>query len=240
MMPPLTDLLPAPSLIRSADVSVLDTVRRENTSLAVWDRDPPRALLHGLATACPAHLPQGRMLVWLPDLSAALASMMARTPMGSTVLGRLLLDDMTMLVKRFAAIAETDVVDIRLDRLRHDSCWKFHRDQVKLRLLATYRGPATQIVPGAYGQAALEDQRAYKGPLESLPDGAVALFKGAKAGPDKGVVHRSPPIVGTGLVRLLLCLNLPTDVSPRLWEPGSSINDSEASRSVWDGNTSRN
>lgn len=206
-------------LVRGADDTVLSTILDPDVSLAVWDRSPPRRLLDGMAGLCPAHLPQGRVLAWLPDAQAALAGILAETPLGATALGRSLLDDMLMLVRRFAIIAGTDIVDIRVDRLRHDACWKFHRDQVRLRLLTTYRGPATQIVPQAHAEEALREQRAYRGPLADLPDGAVALFKGAHAGPDTGVVHRSPPIAGTGTVRSLLCLNLPSDTSPRLWQP---------------------
>lgn len=206
-------------LVRGADEAVLSTILDPGASLAVWDRAPPRTLMEGMAGLCPAHLPQERVLVWLPDAPAALSGILAETPIGATMLGRSLVDDMLMLVKRFATIAGTDIVDIRLDRLRHDACWKFHRDQVRLRLLTTYRGPATQIVPQTHAEQALRDQRAYRGPLEDLPEGAVALFKGIQAGPDTGVVHRSPPIAGTGTVRSLLCLNLPSDTSPRLWEP---------------------
>lgn len=207
-------------LARGPADTILSRVLEPDVSLAIWDRAAPHALLDGMAGLCPAHLPQGRVLAWLPDAPAALASILAETPMAATMLGRALLDDMLMLVQRFAGIAGTDIVDIRLDRLRHDACWKFHRDQVRLRLLTTYRGPATQIVPQDRAEEALRDQRCYRGPLEDLPPGAVALFKGNQAGMDAGVVHRSPPIAGTGTVRSLLCLNLPSDTSPRLWQPG--------------------
>ncbi|MBP7337225.1 DUF1826 domain-containing protein [Niveispirillum sp.] len=206
-------------LVRSPDMAVLSKILNPDVSLAVWDRSRPHTLLDGMAGLCPAHLPQGRVLVWLPDAPSALSGILAETPIAATALGRALRDDILMLVRRFAVIADTDIVDIRLDRLRHDACWKFHRDQVRLRLLATYRGPATQIVPQVQAEEALRDQQLYHGPLEEFPDGAVALFKGTQAGPVGGVVHRSPPIAGTGTVRSLLCLNLPSDTSPRLWEP---------------------
>jgi len=31
-------------------------------------------------------------------------------------------------------------------------------------------------------------------------------------------VHRSPPILGTGKTRLLLCLNTPSETSPLPWD----------------------
>ncbi|WP_161630989.1 DUF1826 domain-containing protein [Niveispirillum irakense] len=198
---------------------MLSRVLEPTTTLAIWERQPPRALLDGMARLCPAHLPQGRALVWLPDVPAALTAMLSGTPIGLTPLGVALHADILALVSEFAVIAGTDVVDIRLDRLAHDACWKFHRDHVHLRLLATYRGPATQIVPDEQAETALREQRAYRGPLEDVPEGAVALFKGARGSPGQGAVHRSPPIKGTGMVRSVLCLNLPSEASPRLWQP---------------------
>ena len=215
----MTALQDHPGLARSPDRAVLAQVLEPGTTLAIWDRAPPRALLDGMARLCPAHLPQGRALVWLPDVPAALSAMLAETPIGPTPLGMALHEDILALITQFAAIADTDVVDIRLDRLAHDGCWKFHRDHVHLRLLATYRGPATQIVPDMQAEAALREQRAYRGPLEDMPEGAIALFKGARGNPDQGTVHRSPPVKGTGMVRSLLCLNLPSEASPRLWQP---------------------
>lgn len=204
-------------LVRGPEAPILDRVTLADVGMAIWDRPAPRHLLDAMARLCPAHLPQGRVLVRRRDAPRALAVILARTPVAATPLGAALLDDMLMLVDRFAAIGDTDIIDVRIDRLKHDACWKFHRDQVRLRLLTTYRGPSTQIVPDTFADAALRDQRAYQGPLEELPDGAVALFKGARAGLDQGIVHRSPPIAGSGIVRSLLCLNLPSDTSPQLF-----------------------
>lgn len=215
----MTALLDHPGLARSTDKAVLSRVLEPTTTLAIWERQPPRALLDGMARLYPAHLPQGRVLVLLPDVPTALTAMLSGTPIGAAPLGAALHADILSLVTEFAVIAGTDVVDIRLDRLAHDACWKFHRDHVHLRLLATYRGPATQIVPDEQAETALREQRTYRGPLENVPEGAVTLLKGARGSPDQGTVHRSPPIKGTGMVRSVLCLNLPSEASPRLWQP---------------------
>jgi len=129
----------------------------------------------------------------------------------------LLTEDIGGLVSTFADITRTGCVDVRLERISHDACWKFHRDTVETRLVTTYRGPTTQWVPMAHSQRALDEQTAYAGPLERLGDHDVAVFKGNLAGQGGGVVHRSPPIEGTGVTRLFLCLNTPSIVSPGLW-----------------------
>jgi hypothetical protein len=66
---------------------------------------------------------------------------------------------------------------------------------------------------------ALREQRDYRGPMEELPRFAVALFKGSRADrPEDGIVHRSPPIAGTGQCRLVLYLNERSEISPPLWD----------------------
>lgn len=202
---------------RGDDPAVLARVNRVDTSLALWERPMPD-VMRCLGALPASRLPSGRVLVRLADAPAALIRLLDNSPLTDLPLIQSLLADMLDLTQRFAAIARTDRVDIRLDKLAHNACWKFHRDHVRLRLLATYRGPQTQIVPPSHAAQALAAQRAYLGPMESLRPGTVALFKGACAADDCGIVHRSPPIAGTGVTRLLLCLNLPSEASPRPWE----------------------
>ena len=129
----------------------------------------------------------------------------------------LLIGDVDDLVSAFAGITRSDLVDVRLGRVSHDACWKFHRDYVEARLLTTYRGPATEWVQPIHAERALRAQKRYKGPLEHIRSNDVAIFKGSYAGPGSGIVHRSPPIAGTGCTRLLLCLNKPSAASPEPW-----------------------
>ena len=132
----------------------------------------------------------------------------------------LLIGDVDDLVSAFAGIARSDLVDVRLERVSHDSCWKFHRDYVEARLLTTYRGPGTEWVQPTHAERALSAQKRFKGPLEHVRGNDVAIFKGNCAGPGSGIVHRSPPIAGTGCTRLLLSLNKRSDASPEPWPRG--------------------
>ena len=133
----------------------------------------------------------------------------------------LLVSDVDNLVSAFARVARTDLVDVRLESVSGDACWRFHRDCVAARLLTTYHGPATEWVRPRHAEAALRAQKLFKGPIEHLRAHDVAIFKGSRAGPASGIVHRSPPIAGTGRRRLLLCLNKPSDASPEPWHKGS-------------------
>ncbi|GAB5471891.1 MAG: hypothetical protein Kilf2KO_49210 [Rhodospirillales bacterium] len=120
----------------------------------------------------------------------------------------LLVEDIAALADAFARITRSDLIDLRLEGIAHDACWKFHRDCVEARLLTTYHGSATEWVPPSHSQEALSAQQSFQGPIERLSAHGVGLFKGSYARPGSGIVHRSPPIAGTGETRLLICLNL--------------------------------
>lgn len=207
----------APALVRGQSISILRRIADPAVGLALWERRLSRAACRWLDGLPADRLPDGRVLVGVAEAHAALTGILARSHTPDTPEARLVVADAAMLARRFAAIAGGEVVDIRLETIRHDACWKFHVDDVRLRMLTTYRGPGTQIASPVNAAEALTRQRDYAGPLDEIPPHAVALFKGARGG--AGVVHRSPPISGTGLTRLVLCVNLPSAASPPRWTP---------------------
>jgi hypothetical protein len=129
-------------------------------------------------------------------------------------LSRFLIEDMTSLVMHFAAISGSRSVDVRLEIITDNACTRFHRDFVDLRLLTTYLGPGTQWIDHEHAANALALQHDYVGPIDEFPFGTIAIFKGGKSMPCRGLVHRSPKIAGTGAKRLLFCLNVPSSTSP--------------------------
>ena len=220
---------PAYRIVDGDDPAILAKIAQPAIGLALWRRRLPEALASSLPRLPPRRLPDGRVLVRLGDLEVSVAGLLAPLGLRHATTADLLAADMIDLATRFARLAETDIVDLRIEAVRHDACWKFHRDSVRLRLLTTYLGPETQIVPAAEADRALRLQRDYHGPYLPVPEHAVALFKGNQAEPGTGVVHRSPPIAGTGQYRLLLCINLPSASSPELWGTHVSQGDRPAS-----------
>ncbi|MDP6897208.1 MAG: DUF1826 domain-containing protein, partial [Rhodospirillales bacterium] len=75
------------------------------------------------------------------------------------------------------------------------------------------------------------DTVAGAGPQERLRSPQVEGTQAAGTG--RGIVHRSPPIIGTGCVRLLLCLNEPTVASPDPWVAGSGHYSHAGNRRGW-------
>ena len=125
-------------------------------------------------------------------------------------------DDLTDLLERLGSLAAAPRLRVWFGPVRGDQCRKFHVDYVRYRLVTTYVGPGTEWVPpGAVARAALEHPPDC--PCDAnraiVPDGAavqhaaigdVLVMKGALHPDGRGVVHRSPPIAGTGVTRVVL------------------------------------
>lgn len=195
----------------------LAAIRQPGTELVIWQRSLSPSLNDWIGNLAPMDLPHLRILVQPVDLRSALAPLLDESGLSGGPMRDRLVDDIEDLVGAFARVVNADLVDVRLERIEHDACWKFHRDTVEARLLTTYRGPTTEWVPMAHAERAIEQQKGFDGPLKRLGLHDVALFKGSCAGPNSGIVHRSPPIAGTGQSRLFLCLNKRTPASPDPW-----------------------
>ena len=215
-----------PSATPSAGIATCDAaeglaaIDEPDMALVIWRRALPACLQTWLDRLDASCLPHLRVLVRPGDLRRAVEPHLDEVGMPPGDMRDLLVGDVEDLVSAFAGIARSDLVDVRLERVSHDSCWKFHRDFVEARLLTTYRGPGTEWVQPIHAERALRAQRRFKGPLEQISGNDVALFKGNRGGPGSGIVHRSPPIAGTGCTRLLLALNQPSTASPEPWPAG--------------------
>lgn len=204
------------AIIHAVTLEDLDQIHAPAVELVIWERRLAAGLSEWLADLHPEQCPDGRLLVPAEACRAAFRDLLdeAETPAGA--MRDAFLADLVSLSEAFCRTMDAAFVDIRLETIRHDGCWKYHRDHVPARLLTTYRGPGTQWVRPEYSDAALSQQTAYSDPVEQFTEHAVGLFKGSKAERGRGIVHRSPPIVGTGATRILLCLNLPSAASPEL------------------------
>ena len=195
----------------------LTALSRLGIELVIWQRSLPLPLRDWVEQSSVSQLPDLRILLRPQDASLALRSLLSTGGTWPADIRDLLIADIANLAAEFSRIAQTDLVDIRLEGVNHDACWKFHRDRVEARLLTTYGGPATQWIQPIHAEQALREQKQYQGPIEQLQDNAVAIFKGTCAGDGSGIVHRSPPVADTGETRLLLCLNKPLVTSPSPW-----------------------
>ncbi len=191
---------------------ILDRIADGSVVLSIWHRSSAAettAMAAWLDSLPPEQLPAGRFLASPGQVPAGLAALCASARLGESSMRDALIADIAGLATDFARLACSTLIDVRLEAIDDDACWRFHRDHVGLRLNATYRGAGTQWVRPASAARALRAQRRYRGPLEELPRFAAGLFKGVQRAGSRAIVHRSPRIAGSGAVRLFLCLNEP-------------------------------
>lgn len=186
---------------------VLATLEEPAVTLAVWRRSLPVPLADWLDSLPPEQLPEAQFAGPAACVARRATAVCDLVGLPDSAERRALVGDIAALAQAFAALVRSPDIDLRLEAVDHDSCWRFHRDHVGLRLNTTYRGPGTQWLPPEHAPRALKAQRRYRGPLNEMPRFAVGLFKGVERAGADAVVHRSPPVVGTGQTRLFLCLN---------------------------------
>lgn len=183
----------------SDDAAVLERIHDEAVHLALWQRPRPKGLdwLDELDFDEIDDVQDGLMVAELADtLPAALEA--ASYPAG--VRAAVLAAEIAELARRFAQIMQIDAVRLRLEVVETDACRKFHMDNLKARLLAPLTEPGTQWIEADGGLDA---------PIKHLSAGEVGLFKGRIWAETPTILHRSPPIAGSGLSRLLLVLDCP-------------------------------
>ncbi|MBM4375533.1 MAG: DUF1826 domain-containing protein [Deltaproteobacteria bacterium] len=201
------------STLRRADAEAEASERLAHgeVNLVSWHRELPLGLdaqLVEWAERFPAKFDE---VVAMPnyDLSAATRGLAepARTWLTLDVAG---------LIARLSLLADARRLRVSLGAVRTDQCRKFHVDYVRYRLITTYVGPGTEWVPDAAvrrealdhppdcpcdaNKEIVQDASAIR---HAVP-GEVIVMKGALHRNHHGAVHRSPPIEGTGRVRVVL------------------------------------
>lgn len=195
------------TVVEGDEDDVLHRVSDEDVALAIWHRPQSQELAAWLDALPAEHLPEGHFIGPAACVPSRLAALCDLVSLAESPERRVLIDDIARLARCFAARTGSPDVDLRLEAIAHDACWRFHRDHVGYRLNATYRGRGTQWPPLDHANRALKSQRRYSGPLNELPRFAAGLFKGVVRAGTKAIVHRSPPVAGSGQTRLFLCLN---------------------------------
>lgn len=124
-----------------------------------------------------------------------------------------LASDIASHVRRLADLLDQDCVAIRLEVVETDACRRFHADHVSIRLILTYSGLGTQWLDNADAERLRDGAAIESLEIRRIATGHVALFKGREWAPDRPIVHRSPPIAGSGERRLVLVID-PVSVRP--------------------------
>lgn len=179
----------------------LAAIHRPGCAAAVWRRQPLPGFQPWIDTLDPDELPTARVILRPDTIREAAAKVCdaSGTPAGHE--RDQLVDDIAALADVFAGLMRARWLRLRLDVVTTNACRRFHIDAVTARLVCTYRGTGTQ-----YGIATdgAEPKRIF-----TVPTGAPIVLRGTlwPERPRAGLLHRPPPIEGTGQTRLVLVLD---------------------------------
>lgn len=193
---------PAAHVAVSADPTVLCAIDRASINLAIWERAIPTGLDAALRQLDLATFEEVRFTSAPEDVGRSLGDALATAGINAPPLA----EDVAMLAGRYAELRALDLVEVRLERVVTDACHRWHADYVSVRLITTYVGLGTEWLDQVTAASVDKGKLPAAAPYQRLATAAVGLFKG-RDGPGEAIVHRSPPIAGTGEERLLLVVN---------------------------------
>lgn len=175
----------------------LGALRRPNCAAAIWRRQPVPGFQPWIDGIDPGHLPKTRMIV-RPEAvrdAAFEACEAAGTPAGRA--RDQLVDDIAMLAEVFTGLMQPRWLRLRIDVTTTNACRRFHVDAMTTRLICTYPQYEISTDEG-------DPHRVF-----TVPTGAPILLRGSHwpETPRARLLHRSPPVEGTGAVRSVLVLD---------------------------------
>ena len=178
------------SIIRDPDYAAVLCQRQMSSGTLAW-----------LASLDPACLPKARVILRPDRVQSALVQICDMSRMRVCAERDAFIAHAQQLSDAFMHVMKAPYLRLRFDVISHNACSRFHVDAMTARLICTYRGAGTQ-----YGLAnAAGDPET----VHTVPTGAAIVLRGKRRPPKAKVdlVHRSPPIQGTGQTRMVLVLD---------------------------------
>lgn len=179
----------------------LEALLADEVDGVIWTRQLPLSV--GLSLGALAHrrLADGRFCAAVGDVGGCIDTLFHEWGVQIGPAQRWFADDVETLAREFAQILSASHVLVRVEWVHDDACRKFHRDAVRARLICTYSGPGTE-----YGVA---KGGADPHHIDAVPTGSPILLKGKLwSGPAEcSIQHRSPPVEGTSMSRLVVVIN---------------------------------
>ena len=196
-------------IVEDADIGVgaadspeeLSAIYRLDCAAAIWRRPSLPGLQSWLDALEPEQLPRARVILRPETVREAVVQICEASGTPDCRERERLVDDTAALADIFAGLTPAPYLRLRFDVVTTNACRKFHIDAVTLRLICTYRGMGTQ-----YG---ISTDGADPRRIFTVPTGAPIVLRGTiwPARPKSRLLHRSPPIDGTGETRLVLVLD---------------------------------
>ncbi len=188
-------------------VSIVDTpdalaaIHRPDCAAAIWRRQPVAGFSDWINGLEPEQLPRARMILRPEGVRAALWQLCESAGTPDCDFRHMLVEDAAALAAIFSGLMDATYLRVRLDVVTTNACRRFHVDAITARLVCTYRGSGTQYGRGGQGR---DPERIF-----AVPACTPILLRGTHwpEFPRAGLLHRSPPIEGSGETRLLLVLD---------------------------------
>ncbi|MDJ0823151.1 MAG: DUF1826 domain-containing protein [Paracoccaceae bacterium] len=183
------------------DPASLSTFLQPASAAVVWRRHIPADMQAWLDGLDPGVLPCGRIVVPSDVVGDTVAHLFEESGLPKGTERDWLHQDIVSLANTFSALIQAKFLRVRLAAVTTNACRKFHIDAITARLVCTYRGMGTQYGTSHDGH---DPSRVF-----TVPTGSPILLRGTlwPAEPPAGLLHRSPPIEGTGETRLVLVLD---------------------------------
>ncbi len=179
----------------------LSAIHRPGCAAAIWRRHPLPGFQSWIDALEPERLPKARVIFPPAKVRETLDAICEASGTPECRARERLIDDAAALAGIFAGLTPAPYLRLRFDVITTNACRKFHIDAITARLICTYRGTGTQYGISTDGA---EPRRVF-----TVPTGAPILLRGTlwPERPKSGLLHRSPPIEGTGETRLVLVLD---------------------------------
>lgn len=183
-------------IVRSAQE--LAAISHPDCAAAAWERSPPDGFSSWIDSLDDAQLPKVRTILRPEAVLHTVRDLCLRSQMPAGPQREWLIRDIAQLADMFSHVVPAPYLRMRLDVVKTNACRRFHIDAVTARLVCTYRGTGTQF--------GTSDGGAEPGRIFTVPTCSPIILRGTlwPESPKSGLLHRSPPIEGTGETRLML------------------------------------
>ncbi len=182
------------------DVSQLSDFVEQPYYGVIWERHIPVNIQDWLNKIDPKLIPSFRHIFHKNEVSKNINNIFENSLSKDTQINWLI-QDITRLSKLFSSLMNVDYIRLRMEVVSTNSCRKFHIDTVKSRLICTYRGQGTQYGKSIDGN----DPKQFN----TTPTSSPILLRGTLWTDNNTIMilHRSPPIEGTGETRFVFVID---------------------------------
>lgn len=198
------------SVVHVSDIDDLKRIHQADCAAVIWQRPEAPSFQSWINELDPCELPQARLMIDPKDMRATLERIFSESGAQAYPDSIELIDDMVRIADRFVDVMSSPFLHVRIERVTDNSCRKFHVDYLSARLVCTYRGKGTQY---GFATSDAQPQRIF-----DVPTSSPMLMRGRHwpTVPESKLLHRSPPIEGSGETRLLLVLDPLTEIYQEL------------------------